>query len=99
MLKVFNYGWRANNMKETVKTIMEKNNIKLTDKKVFRDEYINGAVDVYEITFAELLNSVGINEAVLYWNGINPNYDDVSLEKELELGLIDEDEYKEMECE
>lgn len=86
-------------MKETVKTIMEKNNIKLTDKKVFRDEYINGAVDVYEITFAELLNSVGINEAVLYWNGINPNYDDVSLEKELELGLIDEDEYKEMECE
>lgn len=82
-------------MNETVKAIMKKNNIKLTDKRVFRDEYINGAVDVYEITFAELLNSVGINEAVLYWNGINPNYDDVSLEKELELGLIDEDEYEE----
>ena len=82
-------------MNETVKAIMEKNNIKLTDKKVFRDEYINGTVDVYEITFAELLNSVGINEAVLYWNGINPYCDDVSLEKELELGLIDEDEYEE----
>jgi len=82
-------------MNETVKAIMEKNNIKLTDKKVFRDEYLNGAVDVYEITFAELLNSVGINEAVLYWNGINPYCDDVPLEKELELGLIDEDEYEE----
>lgn len=82
-------------MNETVKAIMEKNNIKLTDKKVFRDEYLNGAVDVYEITFAELLNSVGINEAVLYWNGINPYCDDVSLEKKLELGLIDEDEYEE----
>ena len=82
-------------MNKAIKAIMEKNNIKLTDKKVFRDEYLNGAVDVYELTFAELLNSVGINEAVLYWNGINPNYDDVSLEKELELGLIDEDEYEE----
>ena len=86
-------------MNKAIKAIMEKNNIKLTDKKVFRDEYLNGAVDVYELTFAELLNSVGINEAILYWNGINPYNEDVSLEKELELGLIDKDEYKEMERE
>lgn len=86
-------------MNKAIKAIMEKNNIKLTDKKVFRDEYLNGAVDIYELTFAELLNSVGINEAVLYWNGINPYNEDVSLEKELELGLIDKDEYKEMERE
>ena len=30
-------------MNKAIKAIMEKNNIKLTDKKVFRDEYLNGA--------------------------------------------------------
>ena len=94
MLRVYNYGWRANNMNEKVKAIMEKNNIKLTDKKVFKQEYINGAVDYYEATFAEWLYAVGINDAILYWNDIDPYRDDITYEKSLELGLIDEDEYE-----
>ena len=81
-------------MNDRIKTVMEKNNIKLTDKKVFRDEYGNGVVDVYEMTFAEVLYACGICDAILYWNDINPYFDDISYEKELELGLIDEDEYK-----
>ena len=76
------------------KAIMKKNNIKLTDKKVFKIEYINGKVDYYEATFADWLYGCGINDAILYWNDIDPYKDDISYEKSLELGLIDEDEYE-----
>jgi len=81
-------------MNDREKAIMEKNNIKLTDKKVFKNEYINGKVDYEEITFADLLHWCGINDAILYWNDIDPYHDEITYEKELELGLIDEEEYE-----
>lgn len=72
-----------------IQDIMEWNGIKMTDKKVFRDKYENGYIDEYEMTFEELLNATGINDAVLYWNDINPYSEENDLENSVKYGLID----------
>lgn len=74
--------------------IMIKNDICLNDKKWFKEEYLDGRVYEYEMTFADLLYGVGINDAILYWNDIEPFSEEDTYETELRLGLLTEDEYK-----
>lgn len=72
--------------------IMEKNNVCLNDTKHFKDVY-NGYVIEYDMTFAELFDATDIVDAILYWNDIDPYSEENTLKKQLELGLIDGDEY------
>ena len=46
--------------------------IDMNDKKVFRDEYLDGSYDEYEISFRDLVEACGIEEALQYWRGENP---------------------------
>lgn len=73
--------------------VFELNNICLNDIKRFN--YIeDGRKQEYTMTFIELLDLVGVSEAVLYWFDIEP--DEATYEDLRDLYLIDEEEYQEM---
>lgn len=46
--------------------------IDMTEKKVFRDIYLDGSYEEYEMTFKEVLEGCGIEDALAYWRGENP---------------------------
>lgn len=48
------------------------NNIDRNERKEFKDLYLDGTEDVYIMTFAELEETLGYNDAVKWWNGVNP---------------------------
>ena len=46
--------------------------IDMNYKKVFRDVYLDGRYEEYEMTFKELLEACGLDDALAYWRGENP---------------------------
>ena len=46
--------------------------IDMTEKKVFRDIYLDGSYEEYEMTFKEVLEGCGLEDALAYWRGENP---------------------------
>ena len=74
-----------------IQDIMDKNGIKLTDVKLFREEDGEGHYIDTEISFEELLNATDINDAVLYWYDINPYSEENNMENNLKYGLITKD--------
>lgn len=78
-----------------IQDIMDMNGIKLTDVRVFREEDGEGHYIDTEISFGELLNATNINDAVLYWNDINPYSEENTMEINLKYGLISKEDYEE----
>ena len=42
--------------------------MKRNDKKIFYDQYLNGEKDFYSMTYGEIEDAVGRNEAEQIWN-------------------------------
>ena len=49
--------------------------IDMNETKEFKDIYLDGTEDTYLMTFGELVNTFGYDDALIWWEGGNP-YDD-----------------------